>query len=294
MTLVPLLSASRSIAYASTEGGGAYQTYAVVPGAIPKDPPTIVNLTNGTTFTTSDPVLVKGSCPSGTLIKIFKNEVLAGAALCQNGVYQLSIELFVGNNSVIARAYNANDVTSPDSTPVSVQLLLPGSRLTGTDQLNTLGAPAGQFYMTSEIFHRGASAGDSMIWPLILAGGQAPYAVSVSWGDGKTDLLSRGDAGRFDIDHTYTKPGGYRGSYTITIEATDQLGNKSFIQLVAIVSGDNQTTGIVSSVKGGYDRSSALRIAWQMLAVAAIVVVSFWLGEKRETTLVKRLAAKRA
>jgi len=288
LTLLPLLSASRSVAYASTEGGGGYQTYAVVPGAMPKDPPTIANLTNGTTYSTSDPILIKGSCLAETLVKIFKNEVLAGAALCQNGVYQLSIDLFVGNNTVIARAYNANDVTSPDSTPVSLQLLLPGSNLTGTDQLNTVGAPAGQFYVTSEIFHRGANAGDTMIWPLILAGGQAPYAVSVSWGDGKTDLLSRGDAGRFDISHVYSQPGGDRGSYTIVITATDQAGNKSYIQLVAIVSGNSQPAGIAGSVKGGYSHSAALRLAWQLLAVAVLVVFSFWLGEKREARVISR------
>jgi len=288
LTLVPLLSVSRSIAYASTEGGGTYQTYAVVAGAIPKDPPTIANPVSGNSFTTGDPVLVKGTCPGDTLVKIFKNEVLAGAVLCRNGTYQLSIDLFVGNNSLIARAYNTNDVTSPDSTPVSVQLLLPGSNLTGTDQLNTAGAPAGQFYVTSEIFHRGANAGDTMTWPLILAGGQSPYAISVSWGDGKTDLLSRGAAGRFDISHVYAQPGGDRGSYTIVVTATDQAGNKSFIQLVAIVSGNSQPTGIVSSVKGGYGHSAVLRLAWQLLAVAVIVVFSFWLGEKREARIISR------
>ncbi|MEO8104763.1 MAG: hypothetical protein ABI602_00300, partial [Candidatus Saccharibacteria bacterium] len=165
---MPVSLASRSIAYASTEGGGNYGVYAVVPGPTPKSSPTIANLTNGTTFAVSDPVVVRGSCPSDTLVKIFKNEILAGAAVCQNGAYQLSIDLFIGNNSLIARAYNANDVTSPDSAPVSVQLTLPGTPLVGSDQLNTAGAPAGQFYVTSEISHRGANAGDSLSWPLIL------------------------------------------------------------------------------------------------------------------------------
>jgi hypothetical protein len=292
MALVPMLSVSRSIAYASTDGGGAYQTYAVVPGAIPKVPPTITSLTNGQIFTTSDPVAIKGSCPGDTLVKIFINEVLAGAALCQNGAYQLSIDLFVGNNSVIARAYNANDVTSPDSSPVSVQLLLPGSALTSSDQLNVVGAPAGQLYMTSEVFYRGANAGATMTWPMTLAGGQAPYAVSVSWGDGKTDLLSQGIAGRFNISHAYATPGGYRGSYTIVIKAIDQLGNKSFMQFVAIVSGNRQPAGLVGSVSGGYSRSAVLRIAWQLLAVAVIVVASFWLGEKREAKVLRRLTAR--
>ncbi len=151
LTFVPLMSASRSVSAAATDPvTGTYGTYAVVPGPIPKVAPSITNLANGRTFAASDSVPIKGSCPGNTLVKIFKNEVLAGAALCQNGAYQLSNDLFVGNNSLIARAYNANDVVSPDSTPVSVQLLLPGSKLNGTEQLNTQGAPAGQFYMTSD------------------------------------------------------------------------------------------------------------------------------------------------
>lgn len=291
LALVPMIAASRSIAYASTEGGGAYGVYAVVPGPTPKSSPTIANLVNGTTYTVGDPIVVRGSCPSDTLVKIFKNEILAGAALCQNGTYQLSIDLFVGNNSLIARAYNANDVTSPDSAPVSVQLSLPGSSLVGTDQLNTAGAPAGQFYVTSEVSHRGANVGDSISWPLLLVGGQSPYAVSISWGDGKTDLLSRSEPGQFDIKHVYDKSAGDKGSYTVVVQAIDQAGNKSYIQFGVIVSGGVQP-GIVGGVKGGYDRSTLMRLAWQMLAVAVIVVASFWIGEKREARILKRLVAR--
>jgi hypothetical protein len=286
LTFMPLLFASHSVAVAAD----SYQTYAVVPGPAPNQAPVITNLSAGKVFTVNDPVPVRGSCPSGTLVKVFKNEVLAGAALCQNGSFQLSIDLFVGNNSLVARAYNMNDSVSPDSTPINVQLVLPGSRLTGTDQLNVQGAPAGQFYLTSEIFHRGVNAGDTLTWPLILAGGQAPYAVSVSWGDGKTDLISRGDAGRFDSNHVYSQPGGYRGSYTIIIKATDQAGNKSYLQLVAIVSGDKQPAGLAGSVTGGYGASTAIRLAWQLLAGGSIAVFSFWLGEKREERLLKRSA----
>jgi hypothetical protein len=293
LTVVPMLSASRSIAYASTNGGGSYQSYAVVAGEIPKTAPTITSLVSGQTFTTSDPVAITGKCPSNTLVKIYINEVLAGAALCQNGTYQLSINLFVGNNSVIARAYNANDVTSPDSAPVSVQLLLPGTKLAGSDQLNPIGAPAGQFFVTSEVTHRGASVGDTMTWPITIAGGQAPYAVSVSWGDGKTDLLSRGTPGLFNISHIYAIAGGNQGSYTIVIKAIDQVGSKSYMQFVAIVSG-NQPAGIVGSVSGGYSSSAVLRIAWQLLAIAVIVVASFWLGEKRESKVLRRLMARTA
>ncbi len=292
LTFVPLIIVSHTVAAApfpvegTTEGSGAYGTYAVVPGPTPKAP-SIANLNNGRVFTTAEPVVVKGACQSDNLIKIFTNEVLVGAALCQGGSFQLSVNLFVGNNSLIARAYNANDLVSPDSSPINLQLQLPGTNLNGTGQLNTQGAPAGQFYATSQISHRGASVGETMTWPLSLSGGQAPYAVSIGWGDGKTDLISRGDTGQFDIHHSYDKPGGNQGSYTIVIKSTDALGNRSYLQLVAIVSGDSHPIGVAGSIKGGSNRSAAIKLAWQAMAVIAIVILSFWLGEKREKHLIQ-------
>lgn len=213
MTLVPVFSASHAVvsADATDPVNGAFGGYAVVAAPVPKVAPTIANIPSGRTVTTNDPLPIKGSCPGGTLVKVYKNEVLAGAALCQGGGYQVSIDLFVGNNSLIARAYNANDVVSPDSNVVSVQLVLPGGTTKGTDQLNVQGAPAGQFYATSQVSHRGANVGETMTWPITLSGGQAPYAVSISWGDGKTDLMSRGTAGQFDLSHAYDKPAGEIG-----------------------------------------------------------------------------------
>lgn len=289
LAVMPLMYASRAVTYAATSGSAQETTYAVVAGPIPTTAPTISNLTNGARFVTADPITIKGSCPSGTLVKIFKNEVLAGAALCQGGAYQLQIDLFVGNNSLIARAYNTNDVASPDSAVVSAQLVPPGASLNGADQLNVQGAPAGQFYMTSGVFHRGASVGETMNWSLTLAGGQPPYAVSVSWGDGKTELYSPGDAHTVNISHAYSQPASARGSYTIVIHATDQAGNTSYLQLVAIVSGNSPAAGIIGGVTGGYNHSAIIKVAWQLLAVAALLVLSFWLGEKRQYKLLRRV-----
>lgn len=280
---MPLIYASRSVAYAiATQGSGSYTTNAVVTGPAPKAAPTLSSIVNGTIYRTSAPILIKGSCPTDTLIKVFKNQVLAGAALCQNGSYQMQIDLFVGNNSLIARAYNTNDVASPDSAVVSVQFLPPNSPLNSSSQLNVIGAPANQFYLTSEIFYRGANIGDKISWPIIIAGGQPPYALSVSWGDGKTELISRGDANRFDISHVYHEAAGAKAGFTIIIKGTDQTGAQTYLQLVAIVKGGNSAPGVVSGITGGYDHSGIVRAAWQLLAGAVIFALSFWLGEKRE------------
>lgn len=286
LTFIPVLTASRAVASAATDGGGSYDTYAVVLGAAPATAPTMVTVFSGQTFTTSDPVKISGACPAGTLVKIFKNEILGGATLCQGGQYQLSIDLFVGNNGLVARAYNTNDVAGPDSPVVSVQLVLPNTN-SGT-HLNSQGAPAGQLYVTSEQLHKGANTGDTMTWPVTIAGGQAPYKVTVSWGDGKSDSIDRTAAGQFDISHVYSEPSGSRGSYTVVVKVTDKAGTESFIQLVAIVSGDAQVSGIVGGVTGGYNKSTAIRTAWQVLAITGVVVVSLWGVEKFGAKLIHR------
>lgn len=288
--LVPLVSASGAVASAANfptppPVSAGYGTYGVVTGAKPTKP-TISNVANSAIFTTAAPLQVRGACANGELIKIFKNEILAAGAYCSGGGYQVSVDLFVGNNSLIARAYNANDAVSPDSATVSVQLQLPGVNLDGIGQLNNQGAPAGQFYVTSSITHQGLAVGDTGSWRLMLAGGQAPYAISVSWGDGKTDLYSDGASGNFDIKHAYSQAAG-SGSYTIVIKATDQAGTKSYLQLATLVAGDAKPVGVIGSIKGGYSGSTAIRIGWQLLATAALIVGAFWLGERREIRLLR-------
>jgi hypothetical protein len=279
---VPLTLVSRS-----ASADSSYKTYAVVVAPVPKNPPVITNMTNGKVFSTSDPITISGTCPNNSLVKIFKNEVMVGATLCKGSIFQLQIDLFEGSNSLIARAYNANDIPAPDSTPVSVILQLPGINTGGTLLPGTNSIPAGQFYITTDVFYQGANAGDTMSWPITIAGGQSPYAVSVGWGDGKTDLISQGAAGKFNISHIYTQPA-KNGSYTILINATDQNGNKSFLQLVAIVGGVKTSSSVFGSISGGHNGLMSLKTAWQAMGVIGIVIISFWIGERREIYALNR------
>lgn len=279
LTCVPLVAASRSVALAAADPVTVDNSvYAVVPGPTPKTAPTITNIQQGTVYTNSDPVTISGTCPDDTLIKVYKNEVLSGVTLCQNGRYSLQIDLFIGPNTLIVRAYNASNNMGPESTPLVVRKDLPGVSVTPTNL---------QLVVTSDVYYKGIGAGKSFSWPLTIAGGQAPYAISIAWGDGKTDLISKGVLGTFDIQHTYDKPGpGFKGSYDVTIIITDSVGNKSFMHLVAIVSGDSSS--IVGAIKSGYNWSSAVRIAWQLMLVALLILLAFWLGERREVRLVRK------
>jgi hypothetical protein len=272
---------SRSVALAAGDPVTVNNSvYAVVPGSVPTQAAVITNIPQNSTYTTNDPVTVSGTCQSGTLIKIFKNEVLAGATLCQSGRFSIQIDLFLGSNTLIARTYNNLNEPGPDSAPVIVTKTIPGINLADSGK---------QLFISSDVYFKGVEVNEQLTWSLIVGGGSAPYAVSVAWGDGTTDLVSRGVEGTFTIQHAYDKAGdGEKGSYDVTILVTDSAGNKSFIHLVSIVGG--QKPGVAASIKQGYDWSATLRLAWQIAGVAVLVVLSFWLGERREIRLFRKQA----
>lgn len=284
LAMAPVFYASHSVAQAAATDPvtTSEQVYAVVPGEAPVRAATITSLAPGAVFTTNDPVTIAGTCQNDTLLKVYKNDVFAGATFCQNGRFSVQIDLFIGLNTIIVRTFNANNVQGPDSEPIVVRHDVPGVTTTNNPLVSS-----GQFFITSEIFYKGINVGDTLAWPLTISGGQAPYAVSVGWGDGQTDLISRAEAGEFTVKHRYKEPGdGNKNSFNVTITATDQAGNKSFIQLVTIVSGDKQN--VVGNIKQGYELSGPVRVTIQLLAIASLAVASFWFGEWRELRLMKR------
>lgn len=291
LAFMPLMIISHSAAADSNlSGSGSYELYAVVPAPVPSTAPTITSPTNGQVFTGSAQVSIQGQCANHTLVEIFKNQIMSGASTCAEGAYDISTDLFIGINSIVAQAFNADNESGPQSNPVTVKFLPPGVTLSGASEYNVLGAPVNQLYVTADIFYSGSQAGSSMSWPITITGGQAPYAVSIGWGDGNTDLFVQDTPGQFNISHTYDSPSGERGSYPITIKVTDQAGNQSYLQVMAIVSGKTKTSGIAGVVGNGYNTSGLLRVAWQLLGVLIVIVLSFWIGERREARILRRQA----
>jgi hypothetical protein len=279
LTCVILAAASRSVALAAGDPVTLQNhVYAVVPGPTPTQAAVVSNIQQGAVFATNDPVTVTGTCQKGTLIKIFKNEVLAGSALCQNGRFNIQIDLFLGTNTLIIRTYNNLNEPGPESAPLVVTKTLPGINVSEVGK---------QLFVTSDVYFRGVDVDELLNWSLTVGGGQAPYAVSIAWGDGTTDLISRGAEGSFAVQHRYDKAGnGEKGSYDVTVLVTDAAGNKSFIHLVSIVGG--QKPSVAATIKQGYNWSATLRVAWQIAAIAILAVLSFWLGERREIRIFRK------
>ncbi len=228
----------------------------------------------GQTFNTL-PVTVSGICPNGLLVKLFKNNVFAGSTQCNNGSFSLIIDLFDGQNELIARVYDALDQAGPDSNAVTV---------TYNNEKPTFG---GRVSLSSAIAKKGANPGQKLIWPISVADGEGPYAISVDWGDGTTpDLMSRQFPGNFDIEHTYKQS----GVYNIVIKATDKNGGVAYLQLVGVANG-----ALSQENNGGKDDASAAttvtkqQILWWPAAVFIPFIAStFWLGKRHELHTLKK------
>lgn len=281
----PLIIVTRAVAQSASSGSGNGEgIFAVVQTAPPSQRPTIATPAPNTVFNLTDVPRVVGNCEVGTALQVFKNEVFGGATLCgNNGRYAVDVDLFQGSNTLIVRSLSKTNQAGPESLPVTVQ-----KGATSSDDLSQ--KTIAPFYISSDFLYKGVSVGKPLEWNLDIGGGLAPYAVSVSWGDGKTDLISRPTNGRFTVSHIYDKSAQTSdGSFITTVIATDQQGTKSFIKLVAIVSG-TEAAGVAGEIKRGYDVSGVLRMAWQLLIGAIAIVFAYWLGERRELYVQRRHA----
>ena len=289
-----------------------YTVNASVPGPAPTVAATIDAPSEGATF--SDlPIDVSGTCPLSTYVTLYRNGAFSGTSLCQaDGTWQIQSGLFVGANQLQARVFSLTDLPGPLSNVVNVTFTPPtpppgtsgggtttggASGSVGTTQGGATGSgvtPATPLIFKTDFRYRGHYTGQPTNWRLDLEGGVAPYAISVDWGDGTHDLVSRPRAGIFSIDHTYKKAGAYRGSYVVKFSASDSEGNQTFLQLLTIVNDPPAATGTTTGKQpptflgNAPDYlSNVMQYIWPGYAIVLLMLLSFWLGERREYRLLK-------
>ena len=298
----------------------SYDVHASVPGPAPTQAATIDTPLEGTDFT-SLPIDVSGSCPVNTYVSLYRNGAFSGVALCQiNGTYALQTGLFVGANKLEARVYSLTDVAGPLSNPVNVTYTPPkpptqpetpnpstdtkpsssstpsytgSGQVSGGSGKTVMTTTSPLIFKTSYNF-TGTYVGEQTTWQLDLEGGEPPYAISVDWGDGTHSLISRPRAGVFSIDHTYKKAGGYKGSYTVKFSASDANGTQTYLQLITIVNNPPSATGITRRPSGGgfgfaspQYLQQLFHYVWPGYLIVVLMLLSFWLGERREYRYLK-------
>jgi hypothetical protein len=246
----------------------------------PTTPATITTPVSGRTYDTL-PITISGLCKTGLLVKIFSNNIFVGSVECVNGSYTIQVDLFGGQNELVARVFDSLDQAGPDSNIATV-----------TFQDSKI-APFGQrISLTSTLAKKGAPVGSLLSWPIVLSGGNGPYAISIDWGDGTaSDLKSQPFAGSFEISHVYKTAGIYR----VVVKATDSTGATAFLQLVGVGAGQVTQTG--TGTKDGKNTSGTVRIVyiwWPILLMIPILFAMFWVGRRYELTAIHRQLEKQA
>lgn len=292
-----------------------YDVRARVSGPAPTVAATIDSPAEGTVFT-DVPIHVTGACPLQTYVNLYRNGVYSGTASCAStDSYDIQTGLFEGPNELKTRVFNFNDDPGPFSSSVTVtydppkpppppepavtqQLPTPTTTITPTP---TAGEPSGQagssdpVLIKTEFRYHGVYVGEASTIRLTIQGGEAPYALSVDWGDGVQETLLLTRAGVFDINHTYAVAGSNRGAHTIQLEATDARGRTGYLQVFAVVNNAALSTAATASTPrsglpgvAGTVFDGVIKYLVSTYAVIVLMVVSFWLGELREFKLLQR------
>lgn len=242
-----------------------------MPGKPPTTAATIIKPGNGQRFSAT-PINVAGTCPKGTLVEIFKNDIFAGSVICSDdGQFSVDIDLMVGQNRLIARVYDNLNQQGPDSNAVIVfyDALAPNAAA-----ITPLDFGGAQMLLNTDAIYRGVFPGKEFFMPIEIIGGTPPFALNIQWGDSENKVVSRNDNITFKTGHKYQKP----GTYQIDIQGTDSTGRVAFISVAAIVNGQPPVAQSSASTPVPFP----LWLLWVALALAAAIVGSFFLGERRE------------
>lgn len=257
---------------ASGPGSGSVGLTGIMPGIPPTTAATISAPTNQQHFTIS-PVTVSGTCPDNTLVELYKNDIFAGSTTCSSGgSYSLNVDLLIGTNTLIARVYDALNQAGPDSNAVTIYYDALPTQAASITPLNLGGA---QLILNTDAVYRGVFPGQPLNISISLLGGTPPFAINVQWGDGTNKITPRNDNLTFTVSHIYNKP----GTYQITIQADDGSARVAYISVAAIVNGQPTITAALSANTAKLNKVLAL---WPLFTAILAMVISFWLGERRE------------
>ena len=303
---VLLVNTSRAVSAVAPTGSGSYQVTAAYLGPPPASAATIDSPVDGTRFKNT-PITVTGTCPADTYVMLTRNGVSSGTAICGPlNTYSLQTDLFDGSNALLAHVFSKFDVAGPNSNGVTVTYdkSVPVTPTPTSTTPSTAGSPVVQtrpdaslilpLLLKSNFKYSGHNLGQSVNYQFEIIGGQAPYAVSINWGDGTTKTVSIAASGPFSVSHTYEKASQSSNSFKIIASAVDVAGEQTILQLLAIANDQPRAPLVTKSPSGdlpaagfGEQLKNAFRYIWPTYGIVTLMLASFWFGELRELKLLR-------
>ena len=223
-----------------------------------------------------------------------------------DGTFSIQVGLISGTDVLNAQDYNITDVAGPTSPNVSVYYT-PSSQVSTTTQPTTtvktttpiktvpFSNTNQAFVLRSTYHYQIFQVNQQNQIPVTIIGGDQPYGITVSWGDGQLSTLVRSSSGLFQISHVYTKTVG-QVNYPVSVQAVDSIGQTAFIQLLTVVRGSAVAAATTKSAKNNFLATIKqwLWLFWITWLLMVLVVVSYWLGEREEYKKLKRRSIKQA
>ncbi len=275
---------------------------AVANGPAPVQPAVILSPADGDRFTDAS-IPVTGTCPAGYYVKLFRNEIFSGSALCSDGgTFAITTDLFVGRNDLQAKIFNLADEEGPASGVVTVWYDPPDEPEPGPGPAPDPGQPpaapqtpppggrpdpATVFYLASEYFFKAAYTGQAIKWDFKIMGGTGPYTAYVVWGDGYSSMITDINGDTFTAEHAYSSLKDTREYFSITVRVHDTRGYKASLQLVTIMNDPHIIGGALvrpddaAPLTPGSLLNGVLKYIWSAYGILLLMGICFWLGEKR-------------
>lgn len=252
----------------------------IMPGKAPTIAATIKSPASQQHFTTS-PVTLSGTCPQNTLVELFKNDIFAGSSACTDaGIYSIDVDLLNGQNTIVAKVYDALNQPGPDSSPITLYYDVLPNQSGPVAPLNI----GNQLLLNTDAVFRGAFPQQSLDIPIDVIGGTAPFALNVQFGDSNNKVISHADNSTVDASHVYQKP----GTYQVSVQASDAAGHVAFLSVAAIVNGQPSTA--VGNTSTSVPTINKLLVLWPLYAASVAVIISFYIGERREKQVLTKAA----
>lgn len=265
---------------------------AVANGSPPVQAAVILSPKHHDRFTDSS-IPVSGTCAPGYYVKIYRNDIFSGAAICTDGgTFSITTDLFAGRNDLQARTYNVADVEGPRSKVVTVYYD-PPAPVPGEPGYQPGGRPDPEspFYLSTEYFFKAAYSGQRISWDFKIMGGKGPYTVYAVWGDGYSDVYPNKEGGNFTIEHIYNTLKEKREYYSVTVRIVDSRGFSASLQLISIMNDPNVISGALVRPNDGSPFttvklfSGLLKFVWSAYGIVLLMGICFWLGERRGESL---------
>lgn len=281
------------------------QVNVVVTGPPPTEGSLITTPKSGDSFIDKSSLNVSGTCPVDTFVVIKNNDNLVGTVNCTSaGIFDIDIQLYVGENIIIAQNYDnynqagpasgsvkitvskTNPVTGVVETPIVVPPIItpitpdnpsviPGKDDNANCEKYDYGTlPSGDNpYVSIVCIPRLFNANIQQYMGVLVWSGVAPYAVSIDLGNAHEPILrSFSEKGYYRVAFTYKKS----GKFNVAVKVTDQNNQISNVQAAVQVNGPTEDPIITG---GSTNVSTWFETPVPIYVLAVAITLGFWGGD---------------